>query len=486
MTGALDRVATALFNAASVEQFVAIECERAHFSTSVTRMQAGAPAQRLVREFNDGYIDVVLHLDLDKGRGSTHMRIHREQLFDDAGSWEQLIERAEASARVSLEPAWTLPLPAAPARVVIADEVLVRDPMSVSMNLQQRVEQLFVDERSAERGDQAGSRAGGAAPLLTLLDLSVEIENERVQIRTSDDFSHEFRQTLVTVGFSVSVPAVPLPVVERVRLQARRFTELQLEKAVARVTADIHARVQAKPTPGGRYDLVLIEGARTPERVSLPMTYASPDLAGARSASQARFGWFSPFVAQADAHAVRRGLTRYRPGQLIYPTDRKFGDPLTIISDATIPYGLYSRPMGPMGAPTRRFSLIERDIAAGLSLDLREAAIRGEPANGGVGNLWIAPGRSSSEQLMRAQQRPVLQVRSLDWLDVDTHGGAFAASIRSGRVITPGGGVSEVTGGLIRGDLFELWRDARLSSETDVSGWYHGPRAIRFSNVDVT
>lgn len=494
MTRAFDRLVKLLYDTRSVHQFVAVERERTGVSARVSRGIESAAVQRHQRTWTDAVIDIAVYRNLDKGRGATHLRIHPAHVTGGTAEWKQLIERAVDCAQAGLEPVWNLPLPAAPARVPISDRALERDPENAIADVQERINAF-------------GQRS---ASTLSIRDSIVSVDNQRVRMRTSDAFSYAFRETLLSVEVSMNFTA-RADLIERVRRQTRRLSDMDVQAVLKHGAAHLSDRAQAVPTPPGQYDIALVEDARTPDRVSNPMSHPSPDLAGRSFANESRYGWLSPFVAQADARSARRGMTRYRPGQSIYSVGhradrprihpvnpqhrRQSDDPLTIVSDATMPYGLFSRPMGPLGAPTRRFTVIERGVAVGLAMDLREAGIRGQPANGGIGNLAIAPGSASSEKLMRPGTRPLLQVRLLDWLDVDVHSGAFVAAIGLGQVVEPGDRVGDVadakppvnvTGGIVRGNLFELWIDARLSSDTDVSGWYVGPRTIRFSNVEIS
>jgi len=194
----------------------------------------------------------------------------------------------------------------------------------------------------------------------------------------------------------------------------------------------------------------------------------------------AEFGWFAPIVAHADGATARRGLTRYLPGQSIFPDGATSGDPITIASDGALDFGTASEPFGELGEPVRRFELVDRGVAAGLALDLREAGLRDVAPNGGVRNLVVAPGTLAERDELAPGSAPLLQLVALRALDTDLGSGAFAAAVELAYLDG-----APVTGGLVRGNVYDLLAGARLSAATEFHGWYRGPRAIRTGATEV-
>jgi predicted Zn-dependent protease len=236
-------------------------------------------------------------------------------------------------------------------------------------------------------------------------------------------------------------------------------------------------RQRAQSLTPGRYDVVLIGDA-----IIADVPGATDD-----TTERAPFSWFTPIVAQADGTAARQGLTRYQPGQSIFGDRELAGDPITIESDGSLAHAWNSQPFGDLGEPIRRFTLVRRGRAAGLALDLKEAALRKEPPNGGVRNLMVSPGRASFDALLTAATAP-LEVEELSWLEADPRTGRVVAEISLAHVRNGAGGRSgrrPVTGGIIVGNVFDWLARARLSSETMLRAWFRGPRAIAISGVDV-
>ena len=368
--------------------------------------------------------------------------------------------------------------------------------------------------------------------------VAIAVQRRKTSIRTSRRFRHTYLDTMASVDIilgrvarspvpsgnpSTADPAgtpapgpipgpVPSPVpgmTEPVRLRARRIADLDLEQQLRRGAEQLERRARATPLAPGRYDLVLTRDALLPHNVSYGQANlanldddrlldAIPHLGFAPAGSMegtgeesdrpvsGRYAWFEPIVAQADARATRLGLNRYPIGRSIHGGRPITGDPLTIISDGTRPYGLLSSPLGDLGEPVRRFTLVERGIATDLALDVGEAALRGVGANGGVRNLVIEPGSVTPEDLRRPARRPVLKATDLAWLDIDPATGNFTCEISLADLHAPQTVPRPTTGGILQGNIFHLLAAVRLSTQIITKGWYTGPEAIRFPDIAVT
>lgn len=510
---ALKGALTALYRADNVSEFVVVEEQTSEWHSTVvqpvSRRADGQPVRGLRehRETRRERLDIALFRDLKAGRGSTRIHLDSGQALSDDRSWSELIADAARRARACLEPAWTLPDPAAPARVEVADADLLRDPRAASADVHRELRaalaanpespdvwaDVWADTAPPEKqsgvnsGPDSGIGPGARLPVY-LREAQVRVQTVLSRIRTSQDFALDYWATRLDVDIALAVGDGPDAVVERIRRQTRRRADFNPVRAMATARRRAQARARARVIPAGRYDVILSEDARVPTRVSLSSSQPAHRQRRAGADALAAYGWFAPLVAQADSHAGRRGLTRYQPGQGRIGVRPARGDRLTLVSDGTLPFGLHSRPVGDLGAPTRRFTLIERGVPRGLSLSLREAAVRRAAANGGASNLAIAAGSHNLDALVTPGARPLVRVESLDWLHVDTSNGDFVAAIGVGFALSGAGFRRPVpiTGGVMRGNVFELFADARLSTETDVAGWYYGPRWLRFGNIDIS
>ena len=397
--------------------------------SAVRRMRRSLGPARTAEMYGQT-LSVLLFRDLEAGRGSARVDLSGE----DEPAARALLAAAAEQAALAVGPGWVLPPPAAPARVEVADPDLVGNLAGVVGEAFRPVAKMKI------------ARAEFAAELSTH------------RIVSSRQFTSEYQAT--RLDFDVTVVA-DAGGAERVRGAVRRVRDVKLTARLARAVEAAALRRSAKALEPGSYDIVL-----------------GPD-----AIAQPRYGCFAPLVAQASGERIRLGLSRYRPGQKVFATG---GDDFTLVSDGTIPYGILSAPFGALGEPVRRFVLVEKGVAVDRALDLREGALAGVPPNGGARNLVLSPGGETAAALSApGNERPLLAVRQLAWLDADPQSGDLTAEVALGTVERAGGPPVVVTGGLLSGNAFELLGRARRSRESGEAGWYRGPQALRIDRVDV-
>jgi predicted Zn-dependent protease len=459
----LERVIAALRRIDAVDDYVVVE----RAGERLERSRRGH-----VRRLSERHVDVALYRDRRGSRGTAHVRVTAQE-HDPRG----LLLRAVEQAAAVQGPTWTLPPPAAPARVSVSDAELAADPEAALASIPARI-------------------AFGAASQVD--HWRVAVEHWRVEVRTSLLLASSYPSTLIEVDASLADSREPVSV------RSRRLDDLDWSEAVARAAAHAGARARAVRLAPGSYDLVLAGDALAPggsEAVApergTPWTGPAPWGAAAPGrgvtaspgqtlAGHAAFGWFGPLLAQSDARLVRQGLSRYGPGQSIYGSGHGsralLGEPLTLTSDGTLPYGLRSRPFGDWGEPTRQLTLIEDGVAVGLLCDLREAALRGIMPTGGPGNVVLPPGRTLPDALRARAGRPVLEAATLAWLAVEPRTGDFSAELDLGHLDDG----TVVTGGGFRGNVFSMLAGARYSARLAARSWYRGPEALRIDDVRMT
>ncbi|WP_428262140.1 metallopeptidase TldD-related protein [Haliangium sp.] len=434
MSWRLDRAVEFLVRSPGVDDFVAIE-------RAGTRVSAGPGGLRA--RHRDIHVDVALFRDVGSGRGATHVRITADGR-DIGARLTAAIQRAAQA----MGPVWGAPPPAAPARVEVADPAIGDD-------LDAALERLLARSRRLRRD---------------LVQWQLAVERWDSQVQTSAGLDSRFASTLVGAeAVPAAAPGAP------VGTCARRLIDLDWTADITAAAARRRDRDRATAVAPDRCDLVL-SGAALVSDITAP---AAPER-GLPAVDLGAFGWFAPLLAQADAHRVRLGLTRYRPGQPIHEGPAPVGERLTLSSDGTIPYGLRSRPFGDLGAPMRQHTLVADGVAVDLLRDPREAALDHGLLTGGIGNLVMPPGRTPPDALRASTGRPVLELASLAWLDIDPDTGELAAGIDLGYLDG-----APITGPTIRGNLFTWLARMSCSAQLAQRGWYRGPEAVRFDDVEL-
>ncbi len=373
---------------------------------------------------------VTVHHDAPAGRGSAHVSIDAA-----SGDAEAAVREAVTIARASVGPAWFTQPAAAPARVLLEDATLAaREPLAIAGEIV-----------------QAAVKQSAAAVLAR-----ARVSRELVNVASKQGMRTEWKATHVRADLVVSAHDRTL----RVFREARRLADLGTADAIASATADLDQLATAGPLAKGPCTLVLRADA---------MLHDGP-------------GIWAAFLSQADAVVERQGLTRYRERMPIADGAAQVAEPLSVVSDGALELGLLSAPMGDQGDAVRRFSLVDRGIAAGLALTPREAALRMRDANGGVRNLVV--GLGTWPGTIDASAGRIVEVRRLRSLSLDPYTGdaslELALSIDHDKA-----GPKPTTGGSLRIDMIAALARARRSSKPLTRGGYVGPDAISIDGVEI-
>lgn len=508
MSKALDAIVARLRRKRNeVSEFLVVERERdqAFLALMPEVATTGQRPAELQRGSRDTTFHITLFRDVRRGRGSAEIRLRGgEEAAVEPMAMDRLIDAAILQAGRSIGPAWSLPAPAAPARVPIADPALMEaESEEAARAMLQQVTQWLA-------GTLPATEPAGA---VRICEARVTVAKTRTTMRTNHGFSYTYPATDIEVSATLAASqgqpaergALTPPgsaAVEHVALVGRRLADLSITSALSRAAGRLADRGRAGRLQPGQYDLVLAESALVPQPAmsashSMHAGYAAEAegrLGGSlgidRSERFAHYGWLSPIVALADPWIERQGLLRYPRGRPIWgaPVSGRPGisfDTLTIYSDGSIPYAVMSQPVGALGEPVRRFALLKRNTLTGQSLSLREAALRRRTPNGGMRNLVITPGTWDAQSLLAPSHGPTIEAVSLAWLTVDVHTGDFAAELGLGYLREAGKTAEPVAGGVVRGNIFDLLGSMRLSADRMVTGWYHGPAMIRFESVTV-
>ena len=390
---------------------------------------------------------LVVHADTANGRGTSHVSIDANE-----GDPDKAVEQAAALARLSVGPAWATIPQAAPARVDLADPALATGELLAA--------------------------ADGVAKLLprrpgATVEPRITVVREKVAVQARQGFHTEWSATFARVEALVIASGHGLAILR----EARRTDALDLVAAVDDAIADLRLLATAGPAVPGPCALIL-----------------GPD-----AQLHGGLGVWQAFVAQADPVVARQGLTRYHERAPIVPGADQLAEPLTIESNGAIPFGTASAPLGDDGDAVRKWTLVERGIAAGLGLTPREAALRHREPNGGVRDLVVGtgtwedtpgerPARGNAEGGAEVKDRTtpekvrVIEIHRLRSLVIDPYTGdgdlelALAVDRASGRAFT---------GGTVRLDLIDALARARRSAKKIDRGAYHGPAKLLIERADL-
>jgi predicted Zn-dependent protease len=366
--------------------------------------------------------DIVAHVDTPKGRGTARLAV--DSIDADA---DQLADRAVAMAIASVGDSWETAPAAAPARVELADPAFDDDLDAVADR---------VLHATAVRNAVIG---------VTLL-------RERVASISRSGFHVEWRATLARVSALVIAEARSL-VISR---EARRLDALDATVAIADATSDLHALARARPATAGPCSAILAADALVPDELGL----------------------WAAFAAQADARLSSEGLSRFRERMPLVPGADQLPDPLTIISDGALAFGVRSAPIGADGDAVRTFAIVDRGLAGTPGLSPREASLRKRDPNGGVRNLVVRSGTWNGQADPSGR---LVEIRRLRALAIDPYSGDASLEIALG--IEHGKG--PFTGGTLRLDLIDALARARRSSERMRRGAYEGPSSVLIENAEL-
>lgn len=265
--------------------------------------------------------------------------------------------------------------------------------------------------------------------------------------------SHATRVSLLTLLLAAGDKAA-----ERISWEERRrAADLDVKAIVGRVAEEARDLTHATQPPSGTYP-VLIDA----EEIGALL---------------------SPVQANASADALYQKSSRFEVGKPL-PIESKGGEPLTVISNATAPYGLSSYPFDGNGVPGQRVVLVKDGVFVSPWAGKQTADYLKTPATGTFANWEVPAGKTPLAELL-AGDGPVLYVRKFSWLTPDAGRGNFGSEVRMGYLYEKGA-KRPIKGGTVSGSVFAALGTARWSKESVFLGDYLGPAAVRFENLTVT
>jgi PmbA protein len=239
--------------------------------------------------------------------------------------------------------------------------------------------------------------------------------------------------------------------------QRRRLADLPLEEIVARSARRARDSLSAGLTPAYQGPVVM--------------------------SGEALVEIFAPLIFHTSARAAYQSMSRLALGASICGEEHVRGDTLTFISNALLPYGLASAPFSDEGIPGERVVLIQDHRLCVWWAEQRYADYMNIPPTGSFANIEIPPGIHPVHGLL-ADEEPVYHLVDFSWLNPDELTGDFVAEIKLGYRLEHGQ-ATPIKGGLLSGNLFDALSRVRFSQETQATGSYLGPQALRFEQLTI-
>ncbi len=209
-----------------------------------------------------------------------------------------------------------------------------------------------------------------------------------------------------------------------------------------------------------------------------PLSYRGPVVFRDATLSEA----LNTLVIQtlSSARYKYTGETQWDIGEPVFRGEVK-GDPLNVWANRQLPYGVSSNRFDEQGLPAQRVELIRNNELAAFWASQRFAEYLDLPATGQFGDIELAPGSVSADELLNV---PHVEIVEFSWFNPSAITGDFSCEIRLGYVVE-GEKRTPFKGGMLVGNLLDALADVRWSSETGFYGDYLGPTTARFSELVV-
>lgn len=389
----------------------------------------------------------------------------------ERGEVPELLEQrlAQAAFMASLADNELFHLPGAaggyPA-VQVFDPALAADPAKAAEELAERLLQAVAREAVRSKAESGVE--------IQLSSAEFFLAREEVAQRNSAGARGEFTRSEAYVEMVLGVKTPQGKESERyVWLRRRRLADLRLEEWVREQAAYACDAVLATPPATGTVDLVV-------EREDVARLLQPILFHASGAAAYLKLARLAP--GQSLWNAVGAGREGGAPSQAsgYAPVS---GDPIHLVSDGTLPFGMATAPFDEDGLPAQRVVVVEGNVVQNLLCRKQYADYLGLPATGGATNLILKPGSTPLRELTQAPGAGtgrVLRVADFSAFEPDEVTGNFVAEIRLGYE-----NGRPVKGGAVRGNVFEALAGARFAAETGFFGNYQGPVAVRLPGIVV-
>jgi predicted Zn-dependent protease len=443
----LDMIVTALAAHTQVNDWVA-----RHIAQTGTQLFLIGTEPEALRQVTTERYEVTVYRDHDRGRGEANISLTAA----DLPYLGKRLDEAAFMAGLSGNPPYTLPRPEPFPQVQLSDETIATP--TGAERAATRLREEVVDAVSGERD-------------IRLSSLEAFLEQSDVTLRSSTGVRGAAQGTRVVLDLVLisRQPSGPEESESQETWERRRVADLDVPTLVRRQAQYARDSLEATLPPSGVFPVAI--GAEALLGLLGPITF--------RASAAAKFAQYSPWE---------------RGQQVLVPDSDPKGDPafegftpdpVSLISDATLPFGTRSRVFDGEGLPGKRVTLLEDGVLKNFWAEQRYADYLHIPATGPLGTLVLNGGRLSEADLLTSTSLPLFYVVTFSAMDPDDITGDFSGEIRLGYAITPQG-TKPIKGGTISGNVFSAFAAAQLSRDTVFLGNYQGPTVVRFNHMTLT
>ncbi len=353
------------------------------------------------------------------------------------------LSQAVFMASLADNPWYSLPEPAEYPMVNLADPDVEGVSSKVAERMIEQLTEALKDERDVR-----------------LSSAEVFIDQEDITFRSSKGAQGSSVQTDILLDFVLLSSSAEDEMESHIAFRRRRAADLDIPALAHRQAQYARDALTAGTPRTGTYAVVVSDDALA-------------ELLGSEG--------YSPLILRSSAQLKYQRMTTWEAGSSVFPEEPQ-GDPLTMYSNALLPFGNRSGSFDADGLPGQRMPILENGILSRFWATSRYAQYLQIPATGSFGNMEIMPGSVPFADLF--DDGPLYHVAAFSAMSPDPFTGNFVGEIRLGYEIDKGR-KRPIRGGSISGNLFAALAAARLSTETVFLGDYLGPRGVRFPHVTV-
>ena len=315
------------------------------------------------------------------------------------------------------------------------------------------------------------SYENGAETIKKVIDLVYRIEKENTaKVNSMEIFLEEIEKKVVNsegVNETFMTPGLIIELVvdckgekEEVELydmiKVSSYDEQILKEKIAADFINVERRAAAKELSGTKDIPVLLKGEAVCEI-------------------------FSYYTFKSDTASVYKKLSQMKPGDNVQGDEVK-GDSISITLMPEIPFSINSRYIDGSGIVMEEMNILREGKLLALHGSNRYSQYCDVEPTGNIPNVKVHSGNSEYGDMIKGE---CLEVISFSDFQMDGITGDFGGEIRLA-IYHKDSKASPVTGGSITGNIAEVHGNIELSKQTEITGNYQHPKAIKIKGVNIS